>query len=137
VGRGTPFCGSVNPISLPRLDNSANLTVCRIRCHALLAQVPSKLPQVASHLAYVTLALDVREARNDFLKLMGYVSHGMALIKVLKEYKNARAMHPTQWQNDAHAIIGIITVDGQQEAWLARVLSDPVAGKERLATSRV
>jgi hypothetical protein len=93
--------------------------------------------EVASHIAHVTLARDVRESGDDFVKLIGYRSHGMALLKVLKEYKDARAMHPTQWQNDAHAIMGIITVDSEQEAWLAKVLSDPVAGKQRLATSRV
>lgn len=93
--------------------------------------------EVASHIAHVTLARDVREAGNDFVKLIGYRPHGVALLEVLKQYKDAGAMHPTQWQNDARAIMGIITVDREQEAWLAKVLSDPMAGKQRLATSRV
>jgi hypothetical protein len=93
--------------------------------------------EIASHLAHVTLARDVREALGDFVKLISYHTHGMALLEVLKQYKDARAMHPTQWQNDARAIMGIITIDTEQEAWLSKVLSDPVAGKERVATSRV
>jgi hypothetical protein len=92
--------------------------------------------EIASHLAHVTLARDLREAGNDIEKLNHYFLHGMALLDVLKQYKDAKAMHPTQWQNDARAIVGIITIDSEQEAWLAKVLSDPVAGKERVATSR-
>jgi hypothetical protein len=47
--------------------------------------------EVASHIAHVTLARDVREAGADILKLTGYVPHGMALLEVLKEYKDAGA----------------------------------------------
>jgi hypothetical protein len=46
-------------------------------------------------------------------------------------------MQPALWENDARAIVGIITVDEQQEAWLSRVLSDPVAAEDRLARSRI
>jgi hypothetical protein len=90
--------------------------------------------EVASHMAHVTLALEVREAGDDFDKLQLLFFRGMALLEILKEYKDAGAMHPTQWQNDAMAVMGIVTVNDEQEKWLARVLNDPVAGKERLAT---
>jgi hypothetical protein len=112
-------------------------TPCGIGVALLSLQSGYNHVEVASHIAHVTLARDVREAGNDFVKLIGYSPHGMALLEVLKQYKDAGAMHPTQWQNDARAIMGIITVDSEQETWLAKVLADPVAGKQRLATSRV
>ena len=51
--------------------------------------------------------------------------------------KEKGMMNPTQWQNDANAIARVSTVDEHQEEWIEKVLSDPIAGKERLATSRV
>ena len=50
-----------------------------------------KVVEVASHIAHVTLALDVREAGNDINKLNRYFLHGMALLEKLKEYKDAGA----------------------------------------------
>lgn len=104
-----------------------------------LAQLASgyNVVEAASHLAHVTLARDVRDAGDNIEKLVAFVPHGMALIEVLTQYKDAGAMHPTQWQNDARAVMGIITVDEQQEKWLTQVLSDPVAGAQRVATSRL
>jgi hypothetical protein len=93
--------------------------------------------ETASHLSLTTLALDVREAGTDIEKLMRFMPHAMALLEVLKEYKDKGMMNPTQWQNDANAIARVSTVDEHQEEWIEKVLSDPVAGKERLATSRV
>ena len=46
-------------------------------------------------------------------------------------------MSPTLWQNDANAIIGVSYVDEHQEGRIDKILDDPVAGKERLATSRI
>ncbi|ERP67399.1 hypothetical protein VCHC36A1_3711 [Vibrio cholerae HC-36A1] len=46
-------------------------------------------------------------------------------------------MNPTQWENDSTAVYRIITIDNQQLEWVENILNDPVAGKERLATSRI
>jgi len=93
--------------------------------------------EAASHIALTTMALDVREAGDDIERLLGFVPHGRALLEVLTEYKDQEAMHPTQWQNDANALVRVITVDEHQEEWIKKILSDPVAGKERLANSRI
>lgn len=88
---------------------------------------------IASHIALTTLALDVRESGSDIMKLTDLHSHGMTVLQVLKSYKDRGAMNPTQWQNDSNAVFNIITVNERQKEWVAKVLSDPVAGKERLA----
>lgn len=93
--------------------------------------------ETASHIALTTLARDVSEAIPNLLKLMPLLSHGNWLLKVLKEYKDNSRMHPTQWQNDSTAVLRIITVDNQQQAWLREILADPLAGKERIAVSRL
>lgn len=93
--------------------------------------------EVASHIAHVTLALDVKEAGSDPLRLTRLAAHGRALLDVLKSYKDDGLMHPTQWQNDSRAVIGIATVNKEQLEWIEKVLSDPIAGKCRLATSRI
>jgi hypothetical protein len=93
--------------------------------------------ETASHIAHTTLALDVKEAGTDILKLAGFLPHGMALLEVLKDYKDHGLMNPTQWQNDSTAVFRIVNVDQHQEEWIAKILSDPVAGKQRLATSRI
>jgi hypothetical protein len=90
--------------------------------------------EVASHIAHVTLALDVREAWRDPDELERLALRGMALLEILKKHKDSGAMPPTQWKNDARAVMGIIMVNQEQEGWVERVLGDPVAGKERLAT---
>ena len=93
--------------------------------------------EIASHLALTTLALDVREAKMDIEKLALLYVHGMELLNLLKEYKDTGRMDPTQWTNDATAIFGIANISEQQAERVAKVLSDPVAGKSRLATSRI
>lgn len=93
--------------------------------------------ETASHLAFTTMARDIRKSGEGALALMAFQRHGAALLDVLKEYKDRGMMNPTQWQNDSRAIIGITTVNGEQSQWLDTVLSDPVAGKERLAKSRL
>lgn len=93
--------------------------------------------ETASHISLTTLAFDVREAGTDIEKLMQFVPHAMTLLEVLKSYKDKGMMNLTQWQNDANAIARVSTVDEHQEEWIEKVLSDPIAGKERLATSRV
>jgi hypothetical protein len=93
--------------------------------------------ETASHISLTTLALDVKDAGTNIEKLMRFMPHAMALLEVLKSYKDKGMMHPTQWQNDTNAIWRVSTVDEHQEEWIEKVLSDPIAGKERLATSRV
>lgn len=92
--------------------------------------------ETASHISLTTLALDVREAGTDIEKLMRFGPHAMALLESLKSYRDKGRMKPAQWQNDANAIVRVSTVDECQEEWLEKVLSDPIAGKERLATMR-
>lgn len=93
--------------------------------------------ETASHIAHVTLARDIRDAGQNTMKLVAFVPHAQALIEVLTRYKNNGKMHPTQWQNDCRAILGIVMVDANQLQWLEKVLSDPVSGAERLAKSRI
>lgn len=93
--------------------------------------------ETASHIAFTTMALDVKEARDNILSLMAFLPHGQGLLEVLKEYKDKQMMNPTQWANDARAIQHIITVDEHQAEWIENILSDPIAGKERLAKSRI
>lgn len=93
--------------------------------------------ETASHIALTTMALDIKDAGFDMNILIEISIHAQALLKVLKEYKDKGMIHPTQWQNDSAAILGISYVDEKQEDWIEKVLSDPIAGKERLANSRI
>lgn len=93
--------------------------------------------ETASHISLTTLARDLREAGTNIKKLASLLPQTMHLLAVLKEYKDQGMMHPTQWQNDATAIWHVSAVDEHQEEWIDRILSDPIAGKERLATSRI
>jgi hypothetical protein len=93
--------------------------------------------EAAAHIAHVTLARDVRSAGSDIDKLTGYVPHDMALLEMLKEYKDACAICPALWEKKTGAIMDVITVDAEQQSWLAAVLRDPLADKYRLARSRV
>ena len=51
--------------------------------------------------------------------------------------KDQKMMNPRQWDNDVNAIVRISTVDKHQEEWLEKILSDPIAGKERLAYRKI
>jgi hypothetical protein len=93
--------------------------------------------ETASHIAFTTLALDVKEAGDDIMALAAFMPHGKALLELLKEYKDKKLMNPTQWDNDARAVYHIISVDENQLEWIDKILSDPIAGKERLAKSRI
>lgn len=93
--------------------------------------------ETASHISLTSLAFDVRKAGTDIERLMHFASHSMAILDVLKVYQDKRMMNPTQWQHDTNAIRRVSTVDEHQEEWIEKILSDPIAGKERLATSRV
>ena len=93
--------------------------------------------ETASHIAFTTLARDVEKVGDDILALASFIPHGKALLELLKEYKDKKLMNPTQWDNDARAIYHVITVNEHQLEWIDKILSDPIAGKERLATSRI
>ncbi len=93
--------------------------------------------ETASHIALTTMALDIREAGDDIVQLTRFVPHAMALLDVLNSYKNKSMINPRQCQSDVATLVGICTVDSEQENWIERVLSDPIAGKQRLATSRL
>ena len=83
------------------------------------------------------MALDIRIAGSNIEKLGLYFIHAMALLKVLKSYKDNGQMREELWKNDSNALFRASTVDENQEEWVAKILSDPVAGKRRLATSRI
>lgn len=93
--------------------------------------------EAASHIALTTMALDIKTVGTDIVKLVSFVPHAHALLEVLKSYKDQNMMNPAQWQNDTNAILRISSIDEHQEEWLGKVLSDPIAGKERLAISRI
>lgn len=93
--------------------------------------------EVASHLALTTMALDIKSGDQGIERLMRIHSHGAALLEVLKEYRDNKMMRDAMWQNDAKAVFHIATVDQHQLEWIDKVLSDPIAGKERLANSRI
>lgn len=92
--------------------------------------------ETASHIALTTMALDIKRAENAII-FLAFWPHARALLEVLKKYKDNGQMHPTQWQNDSAAILHIVYVDKNQSQWIDDILSDPIAGKERLANSRV
>ncbi len=83
------------------------------------------------------MALDVKQAGDNIMALMAFIPHAKALLEILKEYKDKNMMNLTLWENDARAVYYIITVDENQIEWIEKILSDPIAGKERLATSRI
>jgi hypothetical protein len=93
--------------------------------------------ETASHIAFTTMALDIKESGNNARKLMPIFLHGHALLEVLKEYKDKGMIHPAQWQNDSLAIFRIATPDMRRNQWIEEILNDPLAGKERLAKSRI
>ena len=93
--------------------------------------------EVASHLALTTMALDIKNVGLSMEKLLWFVPHARALLDVLKSYRDQGLMREAMWKNDATAVHGISTVDNQQVPWIDKVLSDPIAGKERVANSRI
>ena len=100
--------------------------------------------EAASHIAFTTMARDIKEAGHDIIALSSFVlrpssfvPHAMALLDLLKKYKDKKLMNPTQWTNDTRAIYHIVTVDENQLEWIDKILDDPLAGKERLAKSRI
>ena len=93
--------------------------------------------EVASHIALTMIAFDVRESGEDLLNLSIFRPHAIELIKELKIYKDQGLMRHEICKNDSTALYRVTEIDPQQLEWVNRVLSDPIAGKERLATNRV
>lgn len=91
--------------------------------------------ETASHIALTTLALDVRKAGNDVIKLFSYLPQAEKLLIILKGYKEQGLMCQKLWKNDSVAIWNVVKIDKQQNEWIEKILKDPIAGKERLAYS--
>ena len=93
--------------------------------------------ETASQIALTTMALDINNAGSDIVQLASFVPHAHALLEILRNYKDSGMMHPTQWKNDTNAIFRICTVDKYQKEWVEKILSDPIAGRNRLAFSLI
>ncbi|PDT81803.1 hypothetical protein [Sinorhizobium sp. BJ1] len=91
----------------------------------------------ASQIALVTLATDVRVAGRDITKLMAFVPHTMAMVDILKDWNDRGMLKEDIFQNDARAMVMVTRASPEQEGWLNKVLSDPVATAERLANCRL
>lgn len=93
--------------------------------------------ETASYLALATLAMDVKVAGTDIIKLIALLPHARAMIDILTSFKNAGQMREELFANDARAILGVTIVGKDQSSWLSKVLSDTVIAQERVATSRI
>ena len=93
--------------------------------------------ETASHIAFTTMALDVKESKDDIDKLAFLALCGKKILLLLKEFKDSGEMHPAQWQNDSNALSHIVNLDKDQLDWVNTILADPISGKERLAVSMV
>jgi len=93
--------------------------------------------ETASHIAFTTMALDVKESKDDFRKLIALVDRAKNILLLLKEFKDSGEMHPAQWQNDSNALFHIVNIDKDQLDWVNTILADPISGKERLAVSAI
>ena len=83
------------------------------------------------------MVLDVREVGDDITKLAVLALHGKAIVDVLYETEFQKQMNPGQWQSDVNAFGKISIPSESQMDWVEKVLSDPLAGKSRLANSRI
>jgi hypothetical protein len=93
--------------------------------------------ETASYFALATLARDVKDAGDNIEKLAAFLPHATAMLKILKEYKDAGLIREALWKNDTTAIWHVANVDKEQLSWIERVLSDPVISNDRVAVSRI
>lgn len=91
----------------------------------------------ATQIALVTLAADIREAGTDITKLMAFMPHTMAMIEIMKEWKDKGVLPQAIFENDGRAMVKVATVSSEQNEWIDKVLSDPVAAAERVANCRL
>lgn len=97
-----------------------------------------KEAEVACHFAHLTLARDVLEAGDDFVLLVGGLRiHGQTLLEFLKKYKDAGKLREEHWERAARSVYQSITLSEQQIPNIQALLSDPLSGTDRLATSRI
>jgi hypothetical protein len=90
--------------------------------------------EVASYFAVITTALDVKEAGDDIDILMTIFTRTLShVLVVLKSYVDSGQMRNDLWENDARALQHTTNIDESQEEWVEKVLTDPVAAKDRLA----
>jgi len=91
----------------------------------------------ASLIASTTLALEIQNANNDIIALMMIAVHALEVTRRLAAFAKQGLMREEIFENDRIALLGLIATDADQKSWVDRLLSDPVAGKERLAKSRI
>jgi hypothetical protein len=92
---------------------------------------------VAGEMAVVTMAQDVKAAGSDIRKLAGFMPHGMALLQVLRAYKDAGNLTEEVWQFLSQAIYHLAYVDEKQEGWIEGILRTPLNIGSRVAISRI
>lgn len=93
--------------------------------------------ETASQIVLATLALDAKAASGDLLRSIAMAPHAKAIIEILSEYKRTGLMREEIFQNDARAVIGVVTVDQNQKQWIDSVLSDNIISQDRLAISSI
>ena len=89
--------------------------------------------ETASHLAVLTLALDVQEAGDDAGKLIALLSHGHFMLDVLKEFNNENLMREEIWKNDSQAIFHISMINENQKNFVQKILISQLYSRNRLA----
>jgi hypothetical protein len=90
--------------------------------------------EVASYIAVVTTALDVKEAGDDIDTLMTIFTRTRShVLVVLKDYAESDQMRKELWENDVRSLERTTNIDESQEEWVEKVLTDPVPAKVRLA----
>ncbi len=105
---------------------------------ALLGLISDYSPiETASHIAYTTLALDMRETKWHASKMMLLMPQGQLLLAVLKECKDKKIMTTAQWQKHSMAVWSILNIAEHHQVSIDEILSDPITGKERLAESQI
>jgi hypothetical protein len=89
--------------------------------------------EAASRIALTTLALDSRTAGNDLHKTDAILCHAVEIIKIIGKLENSGLMRTGIAKNDARALWGVANPSVERKEWIMTVLSDEVAGKNRLA----
>jgi hypothetical protein len=93
--------------------------------------------EAASQIALGTLARDVRATGTNMLRLMAFLPHARAMIDIIHDYTDRGLLRNSLSENDINAMMRVVTVAPEQNAWIDRVLSDPIIAQERMANSIV
>jgi hypothetical protein len=59
------------------------------------------------------------------------------MIDIIHEYADRGLLRNSLSENDIDAMMRVVTVASEQNAWIDRVLSDPIIAQERMAMSMV